>query len=254
MKSAPEPVPSMTTTTTTTTITTTITTAAARGQHELRGLAGMAVLAGLGLAVALTGCSRTASEPAPPASTASATPAPTPSATGAGAPSAGAPSMAGPAASAATGHLALAWDDPARWTRRPPSSAMRAAEYQVPRAPGDAEDGECTVITFGAGQGGTVDDNIQRWVKQFDGASPPKRSTRTTHGMNVTRVDVAGTYSGMRMPGAPPSAPHTGYALAGAIVEAPSGAWFFKVTGPAATVKAATKELEALVDSAHPAS
>jgi hypothetical protein len=129
---------------------------------------------------------------------------------------------------------------------------MRSAEYLVPRAPGDSDDAECTVITFGAGQGGSVDDNVDRWVKQLDGASTPERTTRAVHGMKVTRVEATGTYLGMRMPGAPATPPRPGFRLAGAIVEAPGGMWFFKLTGPDATVKAADAELDALVDSCRP--
>ena len=132
---------------------------------------------------------------------------------------------------------------------------MRAAELLVPRAASDGDDGECTVITFGPGKGGGVDENIDRWVGQMDSHGvAPTRTTRTTHGMNVTRVEVAGTYSGMRMPGAPQTPAHPGWRLVGAIVEAPSGSWFFKLTGPDATVKAAAPELDAMIDSAHPRS
>lgn len=130
---------------------------------------------------------------------------------------------------------------------------MRAAEWLVPRAPGDTDDAECFAITFGAGKGGSVDDNVDRWVKQFDPQSaPPVRTTRTVHAMNVTRVEVGGTYKAMQMPGAAATAPHASWRLIGAIVEAPSGAWFFKLTGPDATVKAASKEMDALVDSMRP--
>jgi hypothetical protein len=134
---------------------------------------------------------------------------------------------------------------------------MRAAEYRVPRAgagagPDPAADAECTVITFGKGMGGSVDDNIDRWVKQLDGASAPVRTTRTVHGMQVTRVEATGTYLGMQMPGAPASPPRPGSRLIGAIVEAPGGSWYFKLTGPDATVKAAAAEFDALVDSSRP--
>ena len=200
----------------------------------------MAVATTLGLSLALGACSKNAAEPPPgPAATAAA------SATSA---------TSSSSAPGATTKLALAWDDPPRWKRRPPSSAMRAAEYLVPRAPGDSDDAECLVITFGPTQGGSVDDNVDRWVKQFEGGPAPSRTTRSAHGMKITRVDVTGTYTPMRMPSAPAApSPHTAYRLAGAIVEAPSGFWFFKVTGPEATVKAAMKELDALVDSSHPA-
>jgi hypothetical protein len=129
---------------------------------------------------------------------------------------------------------------------------MRAAEYTVPHAPKDSDDGECSVITFGAGKGGGVEDNIKRWEGQIQSpSSPPVRATRVVGGMNVTRVEVAGTYTSMQMPGAPASTPHTGWRLVGTIVEAPSGSWFFKMTGPDATVKAAAKEFDAMIDSAH---
>ena len=131
---------------------------------------------------------------------------------------------------------------------------MRSAEYLVPRAAGDSDDAECTIITFGAGKGGSVDENVDRWIKQLDGASTPQRTTRTVHGMKVTRVEATGTYLGMRMPGGPGAPPRPGSRLTGAIVEAPSGLWFFKLTGPDATVKASDAELDALVDSCRPAS
>jgi hypothetical protein len=131
---------------------------------------------------------------------------------------------------------------------------MRAAEYLVPRAAGDGEDGECFVITFGPGQGGGVDENIERWVKQLQPTtSGVDRTSRSVNGMKVTRVEVAGTYTPMQMPGMPSATARSGYRLVGDIVEAPSGLWFFKLTAPDATAKAAGKELDALVDSIRPA-
>lgn len=42
---------------------------------------------------------------------------------------------------------------------------------------------------------------------------------------------------------------HAGWALLGAIVEAPEQPYFFKLTGPAATVHAARPAFEALLDT-----
>jgi hypothetical protein len=130
---------------------------------------------------------------------------------------------------------------------------MRVAEYVVPGAEGDARDAECTVITFGPTQGGSVSDNVDRWVRQFNPlAGAPTKATRRVGGMTVTRVEVAGSYHPMAMPGAQPaSSTEQGARLVGAILEAPSGLWFFKLTGPDATVRAAAPELDALVDSAR---
>jgi hypothetical protein len=203
-----------------------------------------ALLALLAL-IAPTSCSR-APEPAPnpgPGSTPSAVSSTTPrSAAGTASPSA----KAAPA-------LALRWNDPPGWVRKPPSTSMRAAEYVVPRAAGDSDDGECVVITFGPGQGGGVDENVDRWVGQFSSATKPERTKQEVHGLTVTRVEVAGTYTAMRMPGSPSSpAARPGWRLLGAIVEAPSGLWFFKVTGPDATMKAARSELDAMLATASP--
>ena len=138
----------------------------------------------------------------------------------------------------------LAFSDPPGWKRRPPSNAMRTAEYLVPRANGDSEDAECSVVTFGPG-GGSVDQNIDRWIRQFDpsATSPLKKSATQVDGMKTTVLKMSGTYTGMG------TAPKPNYALIGAVVEAPSGLWFFKLVGPDATVQAAAKGFEALLGS-----
>jgi len=144
----------------------------------------------------------------------------------------------------------LHWDDPPRWHRRAASSPMRVAEYAVPRAAGDAADAECTVITFGPSQGGSVEDNVGRWVRQFNPLSgAPMKLTRQVGGLNVTKVEVAGSYHPMMMPGATEPSTQQGSRLIGAIVEAPSGLWFFKLTGPDASVRAASAEFDTLVGS-----
>jgi hypothetical protein len=125
---------------------------------------------------------------------------------------------------------------------------MRVATYEVPGAKG-AEPGQCAVFYFGPGQGGGVDANVQRWAGQFKEKPTPKQVRRTVAGVPVTRVDVAGTYLNpgggmMQSQGEKP-----GYRLLGAIVEAPEGNVFFKLTGPAATVGGAEAAFDGLVGS-----
>lgn len=157
-----------------------------------------------------------------------------------------APAPSAPAAPATTGSAAgIEWTVPARWTAGA-GSAMRVATYAVPGAKGAAA-GECAVFFFGAGQGGGVDDNVARWAKQFEGAPAPKRTSATVAGLRVTRVELEGTYLAPGGPMMQSTGKRTGYRLLGAIVEAPGGNVFFKLTGPAATVAAATAELDALV-------
>ncbi len=139
----------------------------------------------------------------------------------------------------------LSWTAPKGWASGAPRP-MRAATYTVPAAKGDAEPGECAVFFFGTGQGGSVDDNVKRWVGQFDGG---KASTRVekVNGLTVTRVEVSGTYQSGGMSG--PKVAKPGFLLEGAIVEGKDGAVFFKFTGPAKTVEAAKKDFAAMLAS-----
>ncbi len=194
------------------------------------------------LALALVACSRSPAEPIagpPPASAVS---------TGSSPPSTAATS----ATASPAGTTPLHWTDPAKWQRRPPATPLRSAQYVVPRAGGDDEDGECVVTTFGAKQGGSVEDNVKRWTGQFQGGPAAVRSTRVVHGMRVTRVEAGGTYAAMAMPGAAATPTvYPGWRLIGAIVEARSGLWFFKMTGPEATVKAAGPAFDQMIDSSQ---
>ena len=129
---------------------------------------------------------------------------------------------------------------------------MRKASYEVPRAKGDTEDGELAVFYFGPGQGGGIDANVDRWVKQFGDVAPNdvKRADREANGLRQHTVDILhGTFDAGQMGMSASSGPKKDYALAGAIVEAPSGAYFFKMTGPAKTVAAARTAFLALLDS-----
>ena len=125
---------------------------------------------------------------------------------------------------------------------------MRVATYAVPAAKG-SEAGECAVFFFGSGQGGGVEDNVARWGKQFEGTPVPKRTTADVAGMHVTRAEVAGTYLAPGGPMMQSTGKKTGYRLLGAIIEAPGGNVFFKLTGPAATVAAARADFDLLVSS-----
>jgi hypothetical protein len=147
----------------------------------------------------------------------------------------------------------IRWTAPAAWKpqgERP----MRAATYAVPAAPGDKEDGECAIFYFGPGQGGGVQDNLDRWISQFqqpDGKpskSAAQISKQTINGLPVTTISLTGTYlSGGPMMAA--KTPRPGYRLLGAIVEGPQGAVFFKFTGPAKTVAAGQAAFQSLLKS-----
>ncbi len=138
----------------------------------------------------------------------------------------------------------LTWTAPSGWTSKGATS-MRAATYPV----GDAE---CVVYFFGQNQGGTVEANMTRWNGQFTvngKPAPAKTAKKTIHGLNVSLMDVTGTYAGMSGPMMAPDAPKADYRMLAAIVEGPGGNIFVKFTGPAKTIAANQQKFDALLDS-----
>jgi hypothetical protein len=145
----------------------------------------------------------------------------------------------------------LRWTMPAAW-KVAPARPMRMATYTLPAAPG-GEAGECGVFFFGKGQGGSVQDNLSRWEKQFEGGPAPKHSEKTIHGFKVHLLEASGTYLASGGPMMQPQGKKAGWSLRGAIVEAPEGLVFFKCIGPDASMKAAVKEFDELIGSLSPA-
>ncbi|HEX9750327.1 MAG TPA: hypothetical protein VGB22_03415 [candidate division Zixibacteria bacterium] len=144
------------------------------------------------------------------------------------------------------------WQVPAEWGRdraRP----MRAATYLL-GVEGHAA--ECGVFFFGEGQGGEVQDNIDRWIGQFsrpDGSDPKDAAiiqTRTVNDLSVTSIELTGTYNlSMGGPANSRQVPMAGYKLIGAIVEAPQGPLFFKLVGPADVVDEGAAAFWTMIES-----
>lgn len=145
----------------------------------------------------------------------------------------------------------LHWTPPAGWTSQG-ARPMRAATYMVPGA-SPAENGECAVYFFGAGSGGSVDANIERWRGQFVGkdGKPAEAhvSKRQLHGLAVTLIDTSGTYTGMGGPMAKQASSNANYRLLGAIVEGPGGNIFIKFAAPEKTVARNQPKFDQLINS-----
>ncbi|MFN0158361.1 MAG: hypothetical protein ACKVRP_09865 [Bacteroidota bacterium] len=141
----------------------------------------------------------------------------------------------------------ITWAVPSRWNEQP-QRQMRVATYGIPSASGEGAGGECAVFFFGGGQGGDVNANIDRWIGQFENASP-KRTTKTVNEMDVTLVEITGTYLAPSGPQMQSSGKLENYRLLGAIVAAPDGSVFYKFTGPAEVVAAAEKEFHEMIES-----
>ena len=146
----------------------------------------------------------------------------------------------------------LTFTAPGEWKARPPASSMRVAEFVVPRAQGDSEDGEVIVYYFG-GTGGSVEANVRRWIGQFEQqAGAPadgKRMTFSVGDLKVTTVDVSGTYIAEVRPGSTERHNKPNFRMRAAVVETPRGPYFVKFTGPAKTVTAASSAFDGFIRS-----
>jgi len=137
---------------------------------------------------------------------------------------------------------ALKYDAPKDWLSKPPSSSMRVAEFTLPKADGDSEDAALTIYFFGAGQGGNVQANIDRWIGQMtqpDGtpsAAAAKTTKLSASGINITLVDVSGTYVAEVSPGSTERFNKPGFRQRAAVIETSEGPYFVKLVGPAKTV------------------
>lgn len=125
---------------------------------------------------------------------------------------------------------------PVTWTWEPPRHHFRVAQWIVPGREG-AEPAELVVTTFPEASGNTVQNNIDRWARQFrttdGGPSRPVINKQTVNDLPITIVELDGEYLGMG------GGWHKAdYRMLVSIVETPDGSVFIKLLGPAETVTA----------------
>ena len=138
---------------------------------------------------------------------------------------------------------------PKTWTSRPPASKMRLAEF-VAGAPGGAE---VIVYSFGPGQGGSVDANLERWKSQFSNPDGKPVVPRVTAGkagaFPITIAEYQGTYARGIGAGSAPQDALPNHILIAAIVETPKGPLIFQMFGPKAAAEAQRDAYLAFVKS-----
>lgn len=157
------------------------------------------------------------------------------------APAPGDASATGPVVAALGVNVTL----PEGWKRNPPANQMRIAEAIAPDAANDPA--KSALVVFSTA-GGSVEENVARWSSQVRDASgmpvTPKSETKTVDGMTVTVVEMTGTFSGMGVDGT-----RENWTLRGAVIQAPQGLLFVKMTGPAETMAAQASNFATLVAS-----
>jgi hypothetical protein len=141
---------------------------------------------------------------------------------------------------------------PAKWKKVEPKVNMIEAEFSIPKQGDDATDGRMTIM----GAGGSVQQNIDRWMEQFvqpDGKATSdvaKVEKKTVNELTVHVVDITGNF--MDSMGGPfgPKSEKENYRMLAAIVETEShGNYFIKFYGPKNTISENQKEFLGLVES-----
>ncbi|MBC03785.1 MAG: hypothetical protein CMJ34_10860 [Phycisphaerae bacterium] len=145
----------------------------------------------------------------------------------------------------------LVFPKPPIWIWATPRNQMRTLQYEVPGRGDGSGAAELVFYLFRGDDGGPIDTNIERWVKQFrnseGGPADATISVVDIGGLTVHRMEVRGSYQGMGQP-----APRPGQMQFGAIVEAPERRVFLRITGPEATVEAAREDFDRMINGIMP--
>jgi len=139
------------------------------------------------------------------------------------------------------------WTVPKSWVHKTPKSPILQAEYGIPKAEGDKDDGRLTISQAR----GSVEDNIARWKGQFSKKlEKENQETLDAGGIKVTLVDLTGTFEDSRgMMG--PTVTRPEYRMFGAIFQLPNeeGLHFIKCYGPKKTIADRADEIKGFLRS-----
>lgn len=142
-----------------------------------------------------------------------------------------------------------------QWTDFGPSG-MRTASYAFGPLEKEEDSATVSVFYFGKDGGGTIEQNLDRWVNQMslmDGRNPHDGKIsyeKEINGMKVHFLSIFGIYSSsMGGPMTSEKIEKYNYRMVGAIVEAPQGNVFFKLTGPDYTAKIMIEAFISMINS-----
>lgn len=134
---------------------------------------------------------------------------------------------------------------PESWKKVEPSVRIIDYEFSAPAAEEGGEPGRITIM----GAGGSIEQNVDRWVGQFAGAVKQPMKEEKIAGQTVYIVDISGDFRDQRGPFAPAEIKKD-YRMLGAIIKSEkAGQYFIKFTGPKATVEHNEKAFKSMVDS-----
>jgi hypothetical protein len=128
---------------------------------------------------------------------------------------------------------------PDGWKTSKPANEMQRAVFTLPKVEGDPEDATVTVYFFGAGGGGGIDANVKRWKELFKAPAGDKAKVEKIKvgDVDVTTVDVSGTYLSRPRPGDPNVTEKPDFRLVGVYFGSKNGPYYMRFVGPAKTVE-----------------
>ena len=135
------------------------------------------------------------------------------------------------------------------WKQVKPRSRLVEVEFTIPEADKDVGEGRMTIMA----SGGTVEDNVARWIGQFrtaeggaiEDAEPEEIEVS---GLKVTTLDLAGTYRDMSRGPFGPATELPDHRMLGAIVPTDgAGNYYVKLYGPTATIDKAAEKFTEMV-------
>ena len=147
----------------------------------------------------------------------------------------------------------LKFEVPDGWKQEKPASRLRYAQFKIPKVKGDTEDSSLAVFHF-PGSGGGVEDNLNRWIGQMrqpDGSSSKDKAKiskkeyddKTAHILKVNGAYMDGG------PFARKAVQRKGYRMVAVVLLTKPGNFYFKWTGPEATVKKWEDDFQEFIDS-----
>lgn len=153
----------------------------------------------------------------------------------------------------------LAFKAPEGWVREAPTMMMRREQFRLPKQGTDTSDATVVVTVLGATDGGGVEQNLQRWASQWaqpDGSPSRERMKQLNRKLgpyDVIDLDLTGTYAvdETRM-GGTKQYNEPNWRLLLSWIQSPSGNYYVKLVGPAATVAHWESSFRSFVNSAAP--
>jgi gluconolactonase len=138
---------------------------------------------------------------------------------------------------------------PGDWKKVKPRSQLVEVEFSIPEAEEGVGAGRMTIMA----SGGTVKDNLTRWIGQFrtaeGGAIEEVEPVEHEVGeLKITTLDLSGTYRDMSRGPFGPATELPDHRMLGAIIPTDGeGTYYVKLYGPTATIEKAAEKFTEMI-------